>query len=164
MENGLQQLFLDELKDLYHAEHQVLKALPKMAEAATAPDLQKAFETHLQQTETQIDRLERIFKLMNTAPKGKRCKGMEGIIEEGKEALEEGFEPQVLDAALVASAQRVEHYEMAGYGTLRTFAQMLGHKEAAKLLQETLQEEESTDKLLTMLAKSHINQQAAHPA
>lgn len=164
MENGLQQLFLDELKDLYHAEHQVLKALPKMAQAASAPDLQKAFETHLQQTETQIERLERVFKLMNTPPKGKRCKGMEGIIEEGKEALEEGFEPQVLDAALVASAQRVEHYEMAGYGTLRTFAQMLGHKEAAKLLQETLQEEASTDKLLTVLAKSHINQQAAHPA
>lgn len=164
MENGLQQLFLDELKDLYHAEHQVLKALPKMAKAASAPDLQKAFETHLQQTETQIQRLERVFKLMDTPPKGKRCRGMEGIIEEGKEALDEGFEPQVLDAALVAAAQRVEHYEMAGYGTLRTFAQMLGHKEAASLLQETLQEEESTDKLLTTLATSHINQQAAHPA
>ena len=164
MENGLQELFLDELKDLYHAEHQVLKALPKMAKAASAPDLQKAFQTHLRQTETQIERLERIFKLMDMAPRSKRCKGMEGIIEEGKEALEEDFVPAVLDAALVASTQRVEHYEMAGYGTLRTFAEMLGHTEAARLLQETLQEEEDTDKLLTVLAKSHINQQAAHPA
>lgn len=164
MENGLQELFLDELKDLYHAEHQVLKALPKMAKAASAPDLRKAFQTHLRQTETQIERLERIFKLMDMEPRSKRCKGMEGIIEEGKEALEEDFVPAVMDAALVASSQRVEHYEMAGYGTLRTFAEMLGHTEAAKLLQETLQEEEDTDKLLTVLAKSHINQQAAHPA
>lgn len=164
MDNGLQELFLDELKDLYHAEHQVLKSLPKMAKAATAPELQKAFETHLRQTETQIDRLERVFKMMNTPPKGKRCKGMEGIIEEGKEALEEDFAPPVLDAALVASAQRVEHYEMAGYGTLCAFAKILGHNEAAKLLQETLDEEQSTEKLLTMLAQSHINQQAARPA
>lgn len=164
MDSGLQELFIDELKDLYHAEHQVLKALPKMVKAATAPDLREAFETHLQQTEAQIERLEEVFGLLDMEPKGKPCKGMKGIIDEGKEVLEEDFTPAVMDAALVSSAQRVEHYEIAGYGTLRTFAQMLGHKEIAQILNETLQEEGETDKLLTMLATSHINKDANRPA
>lgn len=164
MENGLQEVFVNELQDLYHAEHQILKALPKMVKAAKSRDLQQAFQKHLQQTEGQIERLEQVFKLINMSPKGKRCRGMEGIIQEGEEAMKEGFEPSALDAALVASAQRVEHYEVAGYGTLRTFAQMLGNEDAAELLDETLQEEKQTDKLLTILAQNHINKKAARPA
>jgi ferritin-like metal-binding protein YciE len=162
MQNGLQQLFVDELKDIYHAEHQVLKALPKMAKKATSQDLQRAFQTHLKQTEAQIDRLEQVFESIGEKAKGKPCKGMKGLIEEGQEAMEEDYDAEVLDAALISSAQRVEHYEIAGYGTLRTFAQTLGHKEAAKLLDQILKEEGKTDKLLTQLATSHINQQATH--
>lgn len=164
MENGLQEVFVSELKDLYNAEHQILKALPKMAKAAKSRDLQQAFQKHLQQTENQVQRLEQVFKLMNMSPKGKRCRGMEGIIEEGEETLKEGLDPSALDAALVASAQRVEHYEVAGYGTLRTFARMLGNDDAAELLDQTLQEEKQTDRLLTMLAENHINQQATRRA
>lgn len=164
METGLQELFVEELKDLYHAEHQLLKALPKMAKAASADPLRKAFEKHHEQTKQQIEKLEQVFEMMDMAPKGKPCKGMKGLIEEGEEAMEEDFEPEVLDAALVASAQRVEHYEIAGYGTLRTFAEMLGHKEAARILDQIVKEEGRTDKLLTMLATSQINKKANKPA
>ena len=161
METGLQELFVDELQDLYNAEQQVLKALPKMAKAANANDLRKAFEKHLDQTKTQIQRLEQVFKLLNVPAKGRLCKGMQGVIEEGQEMMQEDFDPDTRDAALISSAQRVEHYEIAGYGTLRTFAEMLGNKKAARILDKTLQEEGSTDKLLTKLAESYINKQAA---
>lgn len=162
--SNLQELYVDELKDLYNAENQILKALPKMAKAASSPDLQDAFEEHLEQTRQQVQRLEQIFQKMGLPVKGKKCRGMQGIIEEGKELLDEKLEPQVLDAGLISAAQRVEHYEMAGYGSCRTFAKLLGDNEAANLLQQTLDEEGQTDKKLTKLAESHINQQAARPA
>src|SRR5271155_3117304 len=133
-ENSLKELYIDELKDLYSAENQLLKALPKMAKAASAPELRAAFEDHLEETRGQVQRLERIFKKLKASPKGKKCKAMEGLIEEGKEVMGEDGEPAVLDAALIAAAQRVEHYEMAGYGSVRTFARLLGYEEAEKLL------------------------------
>ena len=151
---------MDELKDLYNAENQLIKALPKMAKAASAPELRTAFEDHLEETRAQVARLERIFKKLETSPKGKKCKGMEGLIEEGKEVMEEDAEPTVLDAALIAAAQRVEHYEMAGYGCVRTYAHLLGHEDAAELLQETLNEEEAADKKLTELAETIVNVEA----
>src|SRR5581483_4292091 len=141
----LRELFIDELKDLYSAENQLLKALPKMAKAATSPDLKKAFESHLKETQTQVDRLVQIFESLDASPKGKKCKAMEGLVEEGSEMMEEDAEPEVMDAALIAAAQRVEHYEMAGYGTVRTYARLLGDEQAAKLLQKTLDEEGQTD-------------------
>lgn len=155
--NSLRDLFIDQLKDIYSAESQVTKALPKMAKAATANDLRSAFQDHLQQTQTQIDRLDQIFKSLGKNPRGKKCKGMEGLLEEGKELLEEDAEPEVLDAALIAAAQRVEHYEISAYGTARTYARLLGEDRAASLLEETLQEESRTDEKLTQLAESHIN-------
>lgn len=156
----LQELYIDELKDLYSAENQILKALPKMARAAASEDLQSAFEEHLEQTKTHVERLERIFEKLQTSPKGKKCKAMEGLIEEGKELMEEDGEPEVLDAGLISAAQKVEHYEMAGYGCVRTYARLLGDEEAADLLQQTLDEEGETDKKLTELAES-INLEAA---
>lgn len=161
MQTGLQELFVDELKDLYNAEQQVLKALPKMAKAANSSGLKKAFQRHQKETETQLQRLEQVFKLLGIPARGKPCKGMKGLIEEGQEMMEEDLDPDTLDAALVSAAQRVEHYEIAGYGTLRAFAEMLGNKKAAQILNKTLQEEGQTDKLLTMLAESHINRQSA---
>ena len=159
---SLQDLYVDELKDLYSAEHQILKALPKMAKAATAPELKNAFNRHLEQTRQQVERLERIFKDMGKTPRGKKCIGMEGLIEEGNEMVKEKADPAVKDAGLISAAQRVEHYEMAGYGTVRTYAQLLGFSDAAQALQQTLNEEGDTDHKLTELAESMINPAAEH--
>jgi ferritin-like metal-binding protein YciE len=154
---SLEDLYVDELKDLYSAENQLLKALPKMAKAASAPRLTKAFESHLKQTRDHVARLEKIFKKLGGSPKGKKCKAMEGLLAEGKELMAEDADAAVMDAALIGAAQRVEHYEMAGYGCVRTYARLLGHNEATKLLQKTLDEEGATDKALTKLAETTIN-------
>lgn len=159
----LRDLYIDELKDLWSAEKQLIKALPRMAKAATHPQLAKAFTTHLRQTEQQVARLERIFEELDESPRGKKCIGMEGLIEEGQELIKERPDPDVLDAGLIAKAQSVEHYEIAVYGTARTYARILGLERQADLLQETLDEEGETDKLLTQLAESSINLEAAIP-
>jgi ferritin-like metal-binding protein YciE len=156
----LEDLFLHDLKDLYNAEQQILKALPRMAKKASSPELRRAFEQHLKQTEVQVQRLERVFDTLDEKAKGKSCKGMQGLIEEGKELMSEDIEDDVLDAALIAAAQKVEHYEIAAYGTARTYAEMLGNREAARLLQQTLDEEGETDKKLTKLAESIVNVEA----
>jgi ferritin-like metal-binding protein YciE len=156
----MQDLYVHELKDLYNAEKQLLAALPKMAERATHRELRQAFEDHTRVTEEQVRRLETIFDDLGQSPTGKKCKGMEGLIEEGKEILEEDADPDVRDAALIGAAQRVEHYEIAGYGTARTYAQQLGFSNHADLLQRTLDEEGETDKLLTKLAESRVNRHA----
>lgn len=160
----LQDLYVDQLKDLFNAENQLLKALPKMAKAATSPQLSAAFTEHLAETKIQIERLETIFTELEVSPKGKTCKAMAGLLEEGAEAISEDADPCVRDAALIAAAQRVEHYEMAGYGCVRTFARLLGHEDATELLQTTLDEEGSADKKLTELAESIINIEAVSPA
>jgi ferritin-like metal-binding protein YciE len=157
---SLQDLFLNELKDIYNAEKQIVRALPRMAKAAEAPELSQAFTKHLRETEGQVERLERIFKSLGQTPRGKTCKGMQGLLEEGKEILEEDGAPQVIDAALIAAAQRVEHYEIAAYGCLRTYAQLLGMNDADRLLEQTLQEEEATDQALTSLGEGGLNQAA----
>ena len=157
---SMQDLFINELKDVYNAEKQIVTALPKMAKAATAPELQQAFTKHLRETEGQVRRLEQIFKSLGLPARGKKCKGMEGLIEEGKEILEEEGAAEVIDAALISAAQRVEHYEIAAYGCLRTYAQLLGHDDADKLLEQTLEEEEATDKALSALGEGGINQAA----
>lgn len=159
----LHDLYVEELKDLYSAEHQLLKALPKMAKAATAPTLAKAFTDHLAETNGHVERLDEIFKKLDVSPKGKTCKAMMGLLEEGKEVMSEDADPSVMDAALIAAAQRVEHYEMAGYGCVRTFARLLGYDEAADMLQVTLNEEGAADKKLTKLAESVINVEAVAP-
>ncbi len=156
----LKDLFVEELRDLYSAENQILKALPKMHKAAHSPELKAAFELHLKQTEGQVARLEQIFTKLGEKPTGKTCKAMEGLVAEGSEMIHEKAEPAVKDAGLIAAAQRVEHYEMAGYGTVRTFAKHLKMTEAEHLLQQTLQEEEATDKKLSTLAESNVNLQA----
>jgi len=156
---SLRELFVEELKDLYSAENQLLKALPKMAKAATSPELRKGFEKHLTETQEQVARLEAIFEDLDESPKGKKCKAMEGLVEEGSEVIEEDMDDDVRDAALIAAAQRVEHYEIAGYGCVRTYAELLGESKAAKLLQKTLDEEGKTDKSLTSLAEA-INVEA----
>lgn len=155
----LRDLFVDELKDLYSAEHQLLKALPKMAKAASSKELKRAFESHLKETKTQVERLQQVFTGLDLSPKGKKCKAMEGLVEEGAEWMKEDADPDVMDAGLIAAAQRVEHYEMAGYGCVRTYAQLLGETKAAKLLQTTLDEEGAADKKLTQIAK-RINVEA----
>ena len=158
---GFADLFERELKDLYSAEKQLTKALPKMAKAATNEDLKEAFDSHLTETEGQIERLEKIFKQLDIAyTRVEKCKAMEGLIEEGSDLMEEGLEPDVLDAALICAAQKVEHYEIAGYGCARTFARQLGHEDIADLLQETLDEEGNADKKLTEIAESVVNQEA----
>ena len=157
---SLNDLLVHELQDIYHAEGQILKALPKMAKAATNPDLKAAFEEHRAQTEGQVKRLEQVFKLLGHPVKGKQCEGMAGLIEEGRKLLEADAEPEVLDAALIAAAQKVEHYEIAAYGTARTHAELLGLRRVAKLLQQTLDEEGATDKKLTALAESVANVEA----
>ena len=162
MEN-LKDLFLDELKDIYSAENQITKALPKMAKTAKSPDLKKGFELHFEQTKGQIARLEQIFDELGESPKGKKCHGMEGLLEEGKELMGEDAEPEVMDAGLISAAQRVEHYEIAAYGTVKTYAELLGMSKAAKLLDETLKEEKDTDQKLTGLA-GKINVQAEKAA
>jgi len=159
--DSLDKLFLEELKDVYNAEKQLVVALPRMAKAAETPELKKAFTNHLRETEGHVDRLERIFKELGQTVRGKKCKGMEGLLEEGKEILEEEGQPAVIDAALISAAQRVEHYEIAAYGCLRTYAQLLGYSQAEKLLQQTLEEEEAADKKLTQIGESGLNQAAA---
>lgn len=149
----LKDLFLDELRDVYHAEGQLLKALPKMAKKAESRELRSAFEQHTEETKLQKERLEEVFELFDEKPKTKVCKGMQGIVEEGKEMMEEDMDADVMDAGLIAAAQRAEHYEIAVYGTLRTYAQLLGNDQAAKILQQILDEEGATDKKLTKLAE-----------
>jgi ferritin-like metal-binding protein YciE len=156
----LRDLYVSELKDLYSAEAQLVKALPRMAKAATRPELKRAFETHLRQTEEHVNRLDRIFEELDQSPRGKKCVGMEGLIEEAKELLKEKPEPEVLDAGLIAKAQHVEHYEIAGYGTVRTFAAQLGEDRQAALLQRTLDEEGEADELLTQIAERSVNVEA----
>ena len=158
--DSLQDLFLNELKDVYNAEKQLIRALPRMAKAAQSPELQQAFTKHLKETEGHAQRLERIFADLGQPARGKKCKGMEGLIEEGKEILEEEGEPEVIDAALISAAQRVEHYEIAAYGCLRTYAQLLGLDQADRLLQQTLEEEEATDRILTEIGEGGVNQAA----
>lgn len=153
--------FIDELRDTYSAEKQISKALPKMAKAATSPELRTALTTHLQETQGQIQRLEDVFASIGEKVKGKHCDGMAGIIEEGQGVMKENYDNDTMDACIIASAQRVEHYEMAAYGTLVAWAKTMGHKEAAQLLQDTLNEEEAADEKLSGLAESRINQQAA---
>jgi ferritin-like metal-binding protein YciE len=157
------ELLLDELKDLYSAEKQITKSLPKLAKAATSPELKQAFQSHLQETQGQIERLDRVFEILGKSPKGKMCHGMEGVLEEGSEVLEETEKGAVRDAALISAAQRVEHYEMAGYGCVREYARILGQKEVASLLDETLKEEEAADKKLGIIAKQ-VNRAATQVA
>jgi ferritin-like metal-binding protein YciE len=154
-------LLVEEIKDLYSAENQLLKALPKMAKAAQSEELKDAFNTHLKQTENQVKRLEKVAKKLDELPKGKKCQAMEGLIEEAKEILEEDYEPALRDLAMIVAAQKVEHYEIAGYGSARTLAQLIGEDEIADLLQETLDEEGETDKLLTQIAES-LNMEAVN--
>jgi len=161
--NPLEELLTDSLKDLYSAENQLIKALPKMARSSTNEQLRVAFERHLQETRNHVARLEQIADEMNISLRGKTCYGMKGLIEEGKEAMSD-FDDEVLDAAMIGAAQRVEHYEIAGYGTARTHAQMLGLNRVAKLLQQTLNEEAATDKKLTQLAESVVNVEALQNA
>jgi len=158
-ENSLQELYVEQLRDLYSAENQLVKALPKMVKAAQSDALRKGFEQHLAQTKGHVDRLEQIFSAMDKSPKGSKCAGMEGLVEEGEEVIREQSGSDALDSGLIASAQRVEHYEIAGYGTVRTFAELLGEEEAVNLLQQTLDEEKETDEKLTELAKQ-VNAQA----
>jgi len=156
----LEKLYINELRDLYSAENQLLKALPKMAKGASSAELKEAFENHLAETETHVERLEQIFKDLEENPKGKTCHGMKGLIEEGSEILEEEGEESVLDAGIIVAAQKVEHYEIAGYGSVRAFAQLLGQEEAAQLLQITLDEESKANELLNQLAETTVNAEA----
>lgn len=158
--NSLHDLLVNELKDLYSAENQLVKALPKMAKAASTEELKEAFESHLEETQEQVKRLEQIFELLETAQRGKKCVAMEGLIEEGKELIGEKPEASVLDAGLIAAAQKVEHYEIAGYGCVRTWANQLGLAEVVELLEETLEEEKAADEKLTEIAENSVNIQA----
>ncbi len=158
---SMEDLFKLELQDLYSAEQMILKALPKMSKAASSSELQEAFQEHLEVTKKQVERLDQIFESLGESPKAHKCKGMQGIIEEGEEALKMGQDENVKDAALIGSAQRVEHYEMAGYGCLKTYAHLLGNRQAASLAEKTLEEEKQTDKKLTKIAESMVNPKAA---
>lgn len=158
--DSLRDLFLNELRDTFHAEKQLVAALPRMAKAAQSPALKAAFQKHHGETQVHVQRLEDIFGVLGETARGKRCPGMEGIVEEGKEIMQEDGEEAVIDAALVAAAQRVEHYEIAAYGCLKTYASLLGEREIEQLLNQTLEEEEATDKALTELGESGINQAA----
>lgn len=158
---SLKDLYLEQLRDLYDAEHQLVEALPKMAEAATSQDLKRAFNEHLRQTREHVTRLERVFSGLGEKAKGQTCQAMKGLVKESEEMTKAKGEPEVIDAGLIASAQRVEHYEIAAYGTVRTYAEHLGGEEAVRLLDTTLREEKETDQKLTQLAKSHVNVDAA---
>jgi ferritin-like metal-binding protein YciE len=160
---SLRELFVEQLQDLYSAENQIVKALPKMIKAANSEQLKAGFQEHLRQTEQQVKRLEQIFDRLDEDAEGKKCKGMEGLLKEGEELMKEDAAPEVLDAGLISAAQHVEHYEIAGYGTVRTYAELLGDQEAVRLLQSTLDEEKETDVKLTKLA-SKINVQAERAA
>jgi len=156
----LEKLYISELRDLYSAENQLLKALPKMAKGASSPDLKDAFQKHLEQTKGHVERLEELFEQLDESPKGKTCQAMKGLIEEGSEILKEEGEESVLDAGMIVAAQKVEHYEIASYGSVRTFANLLGHDEAARLLQSTLDEESETNEILNRLAETVVNPEA----
>jgi ferritin-like metal-binding protein YciE len=160
----LHDAFIEELRDTYDAEKQLIKALPKLAKAAASTDLRAAFESHLEETRGHVERLEQVFQSLEEKPRGKHCEGIAGIIEEGKSMMEEEFDEATMDAVLIASGQRAEHYEMAAYGTLIAWAQSMGHTEAVNLLQEILEEEKAADEKLTNLAESGINQEAAEAA
>ncbi len=157
----LEELFYDQLEDVYDAEQRLTKALPQMADKASDPELKKAFQDHLKETEGQIRRLEQVFKVFGRDAKGKTCEAMKGLVKEGEEVITAKGDAHVLDAALICAAQRVEHYEIAAYGCLRNLAQRLGQSQAAELLQQTLDEEGDADKLLSNLAESFINREAA---
>src|SRR5947208_13457066 len=159
-DNGLRDLYLDELRDLHNAENQLVKALPKMAKASSSDELREGFEQHLEQTKGHVERLEQIFEALDESPKGTKCVGMEGLIKEGSEIMDEDFEGAVMDAALIGAAQRVEHYEIAAYGTVIAFANQLGESEHASLLKETWEEEKETDQKLTSLSEE-MNSQAS---
>jgi ferritin-like metal-binding protein YciE len=156
----LEDMLVETLRDTFDAEKQLIKALPKMAKAANSDELRAAFEEHLEVTKGQVARLEKVFEELGVAARGKHCVAMEGLIEEGKELIEEDHDPEVRDAGLIAAAQKVEHYEIAAYGTLRTWAEMLGHSKAAELLQESLAEEAETDEKLSQLAMTSVNVEA----
>jgi len=159
---NLHELLVEELKDLYSAETQLVKALPKMAKKSQDIELRTAFQSHLNQTHEHVTRIERVCELLDAKPRGKKCVAMEGLIEEGKEEMEEITDRDVLDAAMIGAAQKVEHYEMAAYGTARTHALRLGYVEAASILQQTLEEEGDADKKLTRIAESHVNAEAVN--
>jgi len=156
----LKTLYTNELRDLYNAEGQLLKALPKMAKAASSDELKDAFEKHLEQTKSHVERLEEVFEDIGEKPKGKTCRAMKGLIEEGSEILQEDGEESVIDAGIIVAAQKVEHYEIAGYGSVRTFAQLLGKERSAELLQTTLEEESEANELLNKLAEDIVNPEA----
>ena len=157
---SLKDLYMEQLKDLYSAETQLVDALPKMAEAASSADLKKGFNDHLKQTKEHVARLEKIFQDLGESPKGETCEGMKGLVKEGSEMIKMKGEDAARDAGLIAAAQRVEHYEIAAYGTVRTYAELLGYGQHVTLLEKTLNEEEDTDEKLTQLAESHINEEA----
>src|SRR4030095_8984157 len=158
----LEKLYISELRDLYNAENQLLKALPKMAKGASSPELKDALEKHLQQTKGHVERLEQLFEQLDESPKGKTCQAMKGLIEEGSEILKENGEDSGLDAGMIVAAQKVEHYEIASYGSVRTFANLLNQEEAARLLQSTLDEEAETNEILNRLAESVVNPEAVN--
>jgi ferritin-like metal-binding protein YciE len=160
----LHEAFLDELRDTYDAEKQLTKALPKMAKASTSPELRAAFEAHLEETRGHVDRLEQVFASLDEKARGKHCDGIAGIIDEGKAIMDEDFDEATMDACLIAAGQRAEHYEMAAYGTLVAWARGMGHSEAERLLQETLDEEKAADQKLTSIAEGGVNQEAADAA
>lgn len=158
--NNLNDLFIQQLRDLYDGEMQLTEALPQMAEAATSSQLKNAFQTHFRQTQGHVQRLEQVFRAINQEPERETCPAMKGMIKEGSDAIKAKGDPHVRDAALIAAAQRVEHYEIAGYGSVRTFAQQLGRDDLAQILQQTLNEEGETDKKLTEIAEQNVNQMA----
>ena len=157
-------LLLNELRDIYHAEKQLVRALPKMAKKAKSDQLRQAIEHHLEETKGQVDRLDQVFQHLDARSGGKRCEAMEGLIEEAKEMMEEIATPEVLDAAMIAAAQKVEHYEIASYGSVHALAEALGHQDAARLLQQTLDEEKAADQKLNQIALSGVNQAALKTA
>jgi len=156
---SIRQLYIDELKDLYNAETQLTKALPKMAKASSNDELRQAFEEHLRQTSEHVSRLEQIFEMLDESPSGQKCLGMEGLVKEGSETMKEKYDDTVMDAAIIGAAQRVEHYEIAAYGTVKAFAELLGENEHMSLIERTLEEEKQTDRKLTQLAES-VNTEA----
>ncbi len=160
---SMRQLYIDELRDLYNAETQLVKALPKMAKASSNAELRQGFEEHLRQTSEHVSRLEQIFEMLDEKPTGKKCLGMEGLVKEGAETMKEDYEDEVMDAAIIGAAQRVEHYEIAGYGTVRALAELMGEDEHVSLLEQTLEEEKQTDEKLTQLAET-INSQTEEDA
>jgi ferritin-like metal-binding protein YciE len=161
---SVKDLLLEELRDIYHAEKQLVRALPKMAKKAKSDELRQAFELHLEETKGQVERLDQVFQQLDSRSSGKRCEAMEGLIEEAKEMMEEISTPEVLDAAMIAAAQKVEHYEIASYGSVQALAEALGHTEAARLLEDTLNEEKSADQKLNQIALSSVNQTALRTA